>query len=143
MRTLLLMTLLATGAWASDEHEESGGARTGPTKAVLEASAERGLKLSEKAVKRLGIRTTRLAESGQYRVSIKALVYSQEEVGIYLLRDGWYKHVDVEVAGRERDFAVIQAKGLKAGDQIVVAGAPLLRVAELDVLGGEEAGHGH
>ena len=115
MRTLLLMVLLAAGAWASEEHEEGGGARTGPTKAVLAASNEHGMKLSEKALRRLGIQTTRLAGAGPYRVSTKALIYSKEEVGIYRLRDGWYKHIYVEVSGKERGSAAIGARDLKAG----------------------------
>lgn len=143
MKVLSLMILLAAGAWASEEHEEGGAARTGPAKAVLEATAERGMKLSDKALKRLGVQTVRLAGTGPYRISTKALVSSKEEVGVYRLRDGWYKHVDVEVSGKERGSAVIQAKDLRPGDQVAVAGAALLRVAELDVLGGEEVDHDH
>lgn len=142
MKSLLLTVLLAAGAWASEEHSEGGGARTGANKAVLEADAERGLKLSEKAVRRLGVQTARLAGTGPFRVSAKALVHTKEEVGIYRLREGWYKRVDIEVRGTEHGSAVVSAKDLKAGDLVVVAGAPLLRVAELDVLA-EEADHAH
>ncbi len=143
MRALALAVLLASGAVASDEHEEGGGARTGPTMAVLEASAKNGLRLSDKALKRLGVKSRKLSGSGSFRVPLSALVYSAEEVGVYRLRDGWYKHIDVEVSGKDRDSAVVRAPGLKVGDEVVIVGAPLLRVAELDVLGGEEAGHDH
>ncbi|MBI4423515.1 MAG: hypothetical protein HY554_07305 [Elusimicrobia bacterium] len=142
MRVLALAALLAAGAFASEEHED-GGARTGQGKAVLEASAKQGLRLSAKALKRLGIKTQRLSGSGGYRVPLPALVYSAEEVGVYRLRDGWYKHVDVEISSKDRDSAVVRSGRLRAGDELVIAGAPLLRVAELDVLGGEEAGHDH
>ncbi len=127
MKSLLMITLLAIGAWASEEHEEGGGARTGEGKAILEASAERGMKISEKALKRLGIRTARLANPA--RIPKSALVQSAEETSVFVVRDGWFKRV--------------HADDLKGGEMIVIAGAPLLRVAELDVLGVEEAGHDH
>ena len=143
MRALALAALLAGGAFASEEHHEEGGARTGQGKAVLEAGAKQGLRLAEKALKRLGIRTQRLVGPGSYRVPLPALVYAEEEVGVYRLRGGWFKHVDVEVSSKTRDWAIVRSGELRAGDELVIAGAPLLRVAELDVLGGEEAGHDH
>lgn len=127
MKALLMIALLAGGAWASEEHEEGGGARTGQGKAILEASAERGMKISEKALKRLGVKTAKLA--GSSRIPKSALVQSAEETSVFVVRDGWFKRV--------------HADDLKGGEIIVVAGAPLLRVAELDVLGGEETGHDH
>ncbi len=141
---LMLSLLLAMPAWASDDHEGGNGARTGKDKAVLEASAEQGMKLSSKAVTRLGIKTAALTGGAPFRVPAAALVYSAEEVGLYLLKDGWYKHVDVELLSKDKASARIRpTAALKTGDQVVVAGAALLRVAELDVLGGEEGGHDH
>jgi multidrug efflux pump subunit AcrA (membrane-fusion protein) len=142
MKPFFLIGLLAIRVWASEDHNEGGGARTGPAKAVLEANAERGMRLSEKAHKRLGIKTVRLMGTAPLRVPTLALVASKEEVGVYRLRDGWYKHVEVEVSGKERGSAMIRTGDLRPGDEVVVSGAPLLRVAELDVLG-EEAGHDH
>lgn len=127
MRALLVIALLAAGAWASEDHEEGGGARTGQGKAILEASAERGMKLSEKALKRLGVKTAKLASPS--RIPKSALVQSAEETSVFVVREGWFKRV--------------HADDLKGGETIVIAGAPLLRVAELDVLGGEETGHDH
>lgn len=127
MKTLVLIALLAAGAWASEEHEESGGARTGEGKAVLAATGERGLKLSDKAIKRLGIKTAKLASPS--RIPRSALVQTAEETSVFVVREGWFKRV--------------HADDLKGGELIVIAGAPLLRVAELDVLGSEEAGHDH
>lgn len=126
MNNLILAALLAVSAAASGEHEEASS-RTGPGKAILEASAERGLKLSEAALKRLGIKTARLTNPP--RVPKLSLLQTAEETSVYRLREGWFKRV--------------HADDVKAGDVVVVAGAPLLRVAELDVLGGEEAGHDH
>lgn len=128
MKILLMIALLACGARASEEHETAGGgSRTGPRKAVLEANEERGLKLSDKAIKRLGIKTAKLA--GPSRIPKSALVRTAEETSVFVVREGWFRRV--------------HADDLKGGETIVVAGAPLLRVAELDVLGSEEAGHDH
>lgn len=143
MRALLLIAFLAGGAWAAEEHEEGGGARTGQGKAILEASAERGMKISDKALKRLGVKTVLLYGVGSFRLPAHALIHSEEEIGVYRLREGWYKHVEVELLSKEKNFVVVRAKDLRAGDHVVVTSAPLLRVAELDVLGGEEAGHDH
>lgn len=143
MKALLLTALLAAGAWSSEDPGGDSGARTGPDKAVLEASAGQGLKLSDRALKRLGVRTERLSGRGPFRLPIEALVYSTEDVGVYRLRDGWYKHVDVAVSAKDKASVSVSSGELRAGDQVVVAGAALLRMAELDVLGGEEAGHGH
>lgn len=141
MKIFLMLGLLAGSAFASDDHEAEGGARTGPTKAVLEASAERGLKLSDKAVKRLGLKTTRLG--ADMRVPAGAVLYFKEESGVYVSRGGWYKLVEVEVAAKTKDAVTVEARSLKAGELVVTSGASRLRVAELDVLGDEEVGHGH
>lgn len=143
MKLWALVSALVLAAAASGEHEEEGGDRTGPGKAVLEASAERGMRLSEPASKRIGVKTVPVGKEPVHRLPVAALVVSEEEVGVYRLREGWFKHVDVEVVSRERGSAVVRSGDLAAGDRVVVAGAPLLRVAELDVLGGEGADHGH
>lgn len=139
MTRLFLAALLSVCAAASEE--EAGGPRTGQGKAVLEAAPERGMRLSEKALRRLGVRTARLA--GAFRLPLSALIHSEDEVGLYRLRRGWYKRVAVEVLGSERGLAVVRSGELMAGDEVVISGAPLLRVAELDVLGEEEGGHEH
>ena len=114
MKIFLMMGLLAGSAFASDDHGAEGGARTGPTKAVLEASAEHGLKLSDKAVKRLGLKTTRLG--ADMRVPPEAVLYFKEEAGIYVSRSGWYKLVEVEVAAKsKRAVTVKQLLSMSSG----------------------------
>jgi hypothetical protein len=143
MKTLALVALFLAGAARAHEEGEASGGRTGPNKAVLEASDEHGLKLSEKALRRLGVRTTRLSGAGPFRLPAAALVVSQEEASVYVVRDGWHKRVEVELVSKDKTTVLVRAKGLKAGDHVVTAGAALLRVAEMDVHGGEEEGDGH
>lgn len=133
MRTFLLIVALAV----ADEGGEAP-ANVGEGKAIVAADAKTGLKLSEAAAKTLGLKTMEAAR----RVPASALVYFHDEVGVYRLRGGWYKLVEVEIVSKGREV-VIETDELKPGDRIVVAGAALLRVAELDAFGGEEAGHGH
>lgn len=143
MKAFALIALLFAGVARAHEEAETSGGRTGPNKAVLEASEEHGLKLSDKALRRLGVKTTRLSGAGPFRLPAAALVVSREEASIYRLSDGWYKHLDVEIVSKDRGTVLVRAKNLKAGDQVVTAGAALLRVAEMDVFGGEEEGDEH
>ncbi len=106
-----------------DEEESTGG--VGPNNAVTAADEHDGIKLAPKAVQFIGLKT---AAYDGHTIPSTALVFYQTEVGIYRLRDGWFK--------------LVPAKDLRAGDQIVIEGVGLLRVAELDAFSGE-VGHSH
>lgn len=159
----IFLLLLSLSSWAADKHEpveekeahsdeashkegdehgeEGGGPNVGPGKAV-EALDHEGLKLSAKAKAALGIKSVSLSGNGPHRVPAAGLVYFRDEVGVYRLRDGWFKLVEVRVSERNKREAVIGSSGLKPGDQVVVSGAARLRVVEMDVTSGE-VGHGH
>ncbi|MDX6769041.1 MAG: hypothetical protein SF051_05875 [Elusimicrobiota bacterium] len=141
------------GAPAKDEHEgeeghgeehgeeEEASPNVGPGKGV-EAFGHEGMKLSAKAAASLGFKTSPIAGNGAVKVPVSALVFFQDEVGVYRSRGGWIKLVEVELAERTKRDAIVRSKELKPGDQLVVAGAAAIRVIELDLTSGD-VGHGH
>lgn len=136
------------GAPAKDEHEdgeEHGEEEVGPSVGLgkgVEAFGHEGMKLSAKAAANLGIKTSPIAGAGAVKVPASALVFFQDEVGVYRSRGGWIKLVEVELGERTRRDAVVRSKELKQGDRLVVAGAAAIRVIELDLTSGD-VGHGH
>lgn len=108
-------------------------AETGAEKAVLEASEEKGLRLSAKAEKTLGIETKAVFGPG-VTVPHEALVRSLEKISVYRLREGFYKLIDAKVVSKTNASAAVTAGGLVKGDRVVVLGAPLLRVAEMEAV---------
>lgn len=133
----LLAVLLAFGSFAAAE-EDVGGAKVGPGKAVLAASAKDGLRLSEPAIHRLGLVLQDARKGPIQELPTKSLVLTGEEVAVYRLRGGWFKRVEVRVLKRSPNSVRLELPGLEPGDRLVVAGAAFLRAAELDTLGVEE-----
>ena len=127
---------------AEGEHEESPNPNVGPGKAVEALDHDKGMRLSLKAAAALGVKTAPVAGSDPYRVPASSLVYFQDEIGVYRLRGGWLKLIEIKVAEKSKKDAVIRTREIKPGDRIVVAGTALVRVTELDLSSGD-VGHGH
>lgn len=126
-----------------EEGEEEASSGVGPGNAVTATDAEKGLQLADEAVKTLEIKTQAAPE--EFTLPKSAIVTFKDETGVYRLRDGWYKLIEGEARpqGVLVRFIPQRKKDLRPGDTIVVEGAPLLRVAELDAFSTGEAGHGH
>lgn len=125
---LLAPTSLVAGSDHEDEgHEEAGSSSVGPDKAVTAAEESKGIRLSDKARAAINIRTEKVGASG--KVPPSALLKSGDETFVYWARDGWFKR--------------IRPATVDAGDEIVVEGVALLRVAELDAFTAGEVGHAH
>lgn len=156
--TLICLTLLWSGRGITEkddahkEHKSSKGdeqdghgvsEKISLGKAISAASGKQGIQLSEKAQKRLKLRFLSLPSSSPYTVPSSSLVFSKKEVGVYRLREGWFKFVEVEKSpSPSKGRVLIHSENLQAGDQVVVEGAPFLRIADLEAFGAEE-GHGH
>lgn len=111
----------------SEEEASLGGVGIG--NAVTAADEHDGVKLSPKAMETMGIKTSPYEGCP---VPDAALVFYQDKVGVYRLRDGWIKLIEIPHAGDD----------LNPGDQVVTQGAGLVRAAELDAFSGE-VGHSH
>lgn len=120
-----------------DEHEneEEAIGGVGPNNAVTAADEHDGIKLSPKTVKLIELKTD--IYNGQ-AIPKSALVFYQDKIGVYRLRDGWFKLVPVIFNNQ----SLPQSNDLRFGDQIVIQAIGLLRVAELDAFSGE-VGHSH
>lgn len=126
-----------------EEEGEEGGSRFGPGKAIMAANRKDGIKLSETAIKTLGLSYQPISGEGKFSVPAKSAVYSKDELGVYRYRDGWFKFIDVELINKTDAVVMIKTSELKSGDQIVKDGVALLRAAELEAWGGSGDGHGH
>ena len=112
-----------------------GGVREG--KAVYETS-ELGMKLTEKALVNIEVKTVRVGERSQLNCAREALVFYQDQIGVYRLREGWFKLVQVTVIKKNNLEAIIRSGELRSTDDLVVHGADLLRVSEMDAFESEQ-----
>lgn len=125
----------------ADENSSEGGSdNVGPDKAVLEADPKKGFRLSEAAAQRIGVKLAKVT-SVPAKVPPQAIVRIKDEIGVYRVRDGWFKLVHGEVEGSV--FRPEKEGDLRVDDQIAVSGIGLLRIAELDAFSSGEEGHGH
>lgn len=122
------------------EEEEGGGSHTGADKAVTQYDPHTGFQLSDLALKTLQIQYQILDGKDSFQVSLNALVYFKDEVGVYRVQKDRFKLIEVKVLSKTNAHAKIQSPELRPKDKIVIEGAPLLRVAELDAAGGS-GGH--
>ena len=128
--------LITIGVWCVLASAALGETRKG--KAVYETSPENGMKLTDKALQNIEVKTEKLSGSARHSIPRASLVFFQDDVGVYRFRDGWFKLVKVTVLNKDKAKAEVQGGELKASDSIVVYGADLLRVSELDAMGGGE-----
>ena len=126
-----------------DHEEEEGGARFGPGKAITAANKKDGIQLSERAVKTLGLGYMNVSGQGIFKLPFKSAVFFQDEVGVYRLKNGWHKLIEVELVSKTAAEVVVKTSEINSGDQIAKDGVPLLRAAELEAWGGSGDGHGH
>lgn len=131
------------GEEGHEEGEEEASSSVGPGNAVTAADKHTGLQLSPEALKTLALKTQPLPETALLPKS--AIVAFKDETGVYRLRGGWYKLVEgnIQPQGALIRFTPRDKSDLRPGDHVVVEGAPLLRVTELDAFSSGEAGHAH
>lgn len=123
---------------AEAEHAE-GPARVGPGLAVEAYEVEEGrIKLSEKAVRRLGLRMEKAQfREGAVRVPPQALGEEEGEPFVYVQEpEGWLKRVYVTIGPGTVSGTPILS-GLAPGTVLVTQGASFVRLAELDLLAGD------
>lgn len=134
LTTVLTLWLIGIGAEAQ---EEASGFRAGPNMAVQEASLKDGFRLTDKAKEIIGVKTKALS-SKPYVVPLSALVHYGDKLGVYRLRDGWFKLIEIQKNNKGSTDVSLDNSEFKDGDQIAIEGVALLRVSEMDAFGGEE-----
>ena len=118
----------------------------GPNKGIVSFDEREGFVLSKEAFQNFKIEYATLQGTSPWSVPKATLVLTRDDVSVFRHRNGKLLRVDVKVTSKNHtknhSDAQIASKDLIAGDQVVVKGAPFLRVAELDVTSGE-SGHHH
>lgn len=118
-------------------------AAVGPHQAVTDASAELGFKLSKPALDRLGIQMQNIKGPAPYRLPQSAMVFYQDQVGVYRHQNGWFRLITVRVRKRNQANIHFDSPELEEGDSLVTRGVSFLRVAEMEVFGEASGGHVH
>jgi len=125
-KTILFIICLSVLTANAHEGEETE-AQIGPGKAVEAYDAIHGLKLSEKAKKSIGISTLKMTKQFLQQIPSSALVKTRGEHAVYTVSNGNFKFIPVEK--------------LVVGDEVVVEGTALLRVAEINVSSSADEEH--
>jgi hypothetical protein len=124
-------------------HEGHGGGKAiGKGKAIEEVDEKKGFKLSKEAIKTLKLKLNTV-DGSSFKISKKTLVASKNEKGVYRYRAGFFKFMPAKIIKELSDGYQVDVKGVDFGDQIVVTGVGLLRVADVYSTDNSEYGHSH
>lgn len=126
----------------SDHDDHGGGKSIGQGKAILEIDEVKGFRLSKEAIKTLKLKLNTVAGSS-FKITKKTLVASKDKQGVYRFRSGYFKFLSAEIIKEYSDGYGVEVKGVEFGDQIVVDGVGLLRVADVYSTDKSEYGHSH
>ena len=140
----LKVWFLSLGVWSAVEVTELS---VGPKKAVQSIKEDKSFKLSSQSMSFLKLRTSLLSKklaSDGFEVPSEALVRFGNKLGVYRLRNGWFKLVPV-TAHIESNRAsggsikIRETDDLASSDEVVVFGVSYLRAAEMDAFSGVAA----
>lgn len=135
MKTLMMLIVMSFQQLSAHEAGETE-AQIGPGKAVEAFDSHKGIKLSAKAQKTLGIETMK-ATGKSHTVGQNAVLLTQDKSSVFVKHDGWFKIIPVKVQSNGQS-RIVSSKDIHAGDEIVVGGVALLRVAYMNVAEAEE-----
>ena len=78
-------------------HEEEANASIGPGKAIEEANPDKGFRLSSKALKTIAPKILKITSVERTNLPKSAIVTFGADRGIYRVRDGFIKLVDIKI----------------------------------------------
>lgn len=130
--TIISLTFFQVG-FASGEKDTGTTVEIKKGGAVTAFSKEDGFKLSEKAVKNLGVRFNTLSGSGSWMIPKSALVRIKHSTGVYRKWDGWITMVLVKVLNQTNETVTIKSVDLQDQDKVAITGVPFLRMTEADL----------
>lgn len=128
-----------------DDHEESSP-KFSKGKAIEEVKeGGKHFKLSEKALTALDIIFGDISRTGPalFTVPNTAIVYFQDETGVYVQRGGWFEMIEVSVKETKGSSSILTTDKLNTEDRVVINGVPFLRIAHLEAQGQGGQGHVH
>ena len=128
-----------------ENHQEDGhteGKAIGHGKAIEEVNKEKGFRLSKEAIKTLEIKLLMISQKN-IQIDKKTLVTSKKIKGVYRLRDGYFKLLPIDLKEEINGKYLISLQEIKSGDQVVIEGAGLLRVADIYTKDKAQYSHSH
>ena len=134
--SLILVNLVVSNLQGKQHHKE----HLEHAKHKEQKSANR-FKLSESAIKTLGIKLTGVGVKEKFEVPLSSLVVFQDELGVFVADGKWFEMVHVKLLDKNQISAFIHAEELGSNSKVASKGVSLLRVAHLQASG--EGGHGH
>ena len=134
--TIFIMIILLTIvqlAFASGAKDSETTVEIKKDGAVTAFSKEDGFKLSDKAVKNLGVTFNTLSGSGPWMIPKSALVRIKHSTGVYRKWDGWITMVLVKVINQTNETVTIKSVDLQNQDKVAITGVTFLRMTEADL----------
>ena len=120
---------------------ETRRALVGENFAVIAFDPQKGFQLGAGAKTRMNLKVKTLSSTASQQIPVAAIVQVRGATEVFRIRDAWVSRVPVTVLERKGEGATVQGSELKEGDGIVIRGAPLLRVTELDLSTGLQGKH--
>lgn len=108
-----------------------------------EVHNEEDFQISPQAEKNFEIKRIKVVDLKAQSVPKAAIVTTGTEVNLYRYRKARYKRIDFETLRKSGSTLIIKSKDLAIGDEIVIQGMGLLRIAEIAAFGGAPEGHSH
>jgi hypothetical protein len=134
MKLILLLTLfLGQPSFAEEKKEAETTVELKKGGAVTAFSKEDGFKLSDKAIKNLGVSFKAIQGPGPWMIPKSALVRIKHSTGIYRKWDGWITMVLVKVLNQTSETVTIKSLDLQNEDKVAITGVPFLRMTESDL----------
>lgn len=129
---------------AHDDHSGHGESSkaVGKGKAIEVVDEKNGFKLSSEALKTLKLKLQNV-DGDEFLIDKSTLVVSKELKGLYRFRAGFFKFHPVELKKEVNGKYLVKVPGVEFGDQIVINGTGLLRVADVYSTDTAEYGHSH
>lgn len=121
-----ILIFIFTSFFVSAHEAGETEVQVGPGKAVEAFDKAKGIKLSEKAIKNLNIQTKKLTSA---QAPASAILATQDRTSVFVKQNEWFRSVST--------------KEVKPGDEVVIQGAALLRVALVNVSSDSEEEEHH
>lgn len=134
MIIILLRLMISLNVFATSE--KAASTLYGAGKAVEAYTKEDGFKLSDKAIKNLGVEFVKLGETATWKIPASSLVNIKQSYMVYRRYEGWLTTVLVKVISKDNQYATIQSQDLEAGDEVVTAGVHFVRMTDADLNSG-------
>lgn len=130
---VLISVSLMQATFASGEAETGTTVEIKKGGAVTAFSKDDGFKLSDKAIKNLGVTFTTVSGKGPWMIPKSALVRVKHSTGVYRKWDGWITMVLVKVLKQTKETVTIKSIDLQDQDKVAITGVPFLRMTEADL----------